>query len=210
MTTTIISGVMSNVQVGQKQTRFNLTFAEGQPPIQVRVHGRGRDSVEGVDRCTVHGSIQQVKEDDKNFLVINTWKSLMPHAPGLNSITLLGKLKKQAEVKFFESGKSVADFTIYVRENKDHTSWFNCKAWNKTGSIVADYVKEKEYLYVKDASLKTREYNGKYYYDISVNAVTLIRQPKEDNQQSAQTQQPEGFSKPEDFGGFNVDTSVGF
>jgi len=52
-----------------------------------------------------------------------------------NNIQIIGNLGNNAEVKTFESGKSVLSFSIaesYVKNNKEKvTRWHECKFWAK-------------------------------------------------------------------------------
>lgn len=60
----------------------------------------------------------------------------------MNQVQLLGNLARDAELRFTQSGKAVATFTVaatntYVdsttNETKEQTAFINCVAWGKTG-----------------------------------------------------------------------------
>ena len=65
----------------------------------------------------------------------------------INSVTLVGRAGRDPEIRYFESGNSVAQFTLATnrpvkREGEDDTDWHNVKVWNKQAQIAADYVKK--------------------------------------------------------------------
>lgn len=59
----------------------------------------------------------------------------------MNSINLIGRLTRDPELKYFDSGKAVAKFSIAVnRPTKDKVAdFFDCEAWNQTSEIVGNY-----------------------------------------------------------------------
>lgn len=65
----------------------------------------------------------------------------------MNQVQLLGNLARDAELRFTQSGKAVATFTVaatntYVdsttNETKEQTAFINCVAWGKTGEAVGN------------------------------------------------------------------------
>ena len=62
----------------------------------------------------------------------------------LNNITLVGRLGRDPEVKYFESGSVVCKFTLAVnaRRKDDPPSWFDVECWAKTAEIAATYLKK--------------------------------------------------------------------
>lgn len=62
----------------------------------------------------------------------------------MNSITLIGRAGRDPEVKFFESGKMVASFTLAVNGYKrdDEPDWFTVEIWGKQAQVAADYVRK--------------------------------------------------------------------
>jgi len=58
----------------------------------------------------------------------------------MNTYNCIGNLGKDPEVKYFENGNRVANFSVAVRGYKeDDTLWLDAECWNKTADIVADY-----------------------------------------------------------------------
>lgn len=64
----------------------------------------------------------------------------------LNKIHLIGRAGRDPEIRFFESGKSVCNFTLAVNRrtsNRDEPpDWFDLELWDKTAEIAANYVKK--------------------------------------------------------------------
>ncbi len=63
---------------------------------------------------------------------------------GVNSVTLVGRAGRDPEVRYFESGKVVANLTIAVnrRSREDSPDWFNLEIWGKQAQVAADYVRK--------------------------------------------------------------------
>ena len=62
----------------------------------------------------------------------------------INTINLVGRAGREPDVKYFESGSTVANFTIAVNRisRGDEPDWFNLEIWGKQAQIAADYVKK--------------------------------------------------------------------
>ena len=62
----------------------------------------------------------------------------------MNNITLVGRAGRDPEVRYFESGTMVANFTLAVNAYKkdEAPDWFNLTIWGKQAQVAADYVKK--------------------------------------------------------------------
>jgi single-strand DNA-binding protein len=64
----------------------------------------------------------------------------------INSVTLTGRAGRDPEVKYFESGSCVAQFSIAVdrhsKEGGKEADWINIKLWGKQAQVAADYVRK--------------------------------------------------------------------
>ena len=62
----------------------------------------------------------------------------------INTISLVGRAGREPDVKYFESGSTVANFTLAVNRQSrdDEPDWFNLEIWGKQAQIAADYVKK--------------------------------------------------------------------
>lgn len=92
----------------------------------------------------------------------------------MNSVQLLGNLARDPEVRYTQSGRAVATFTVaatntYIdsatNETKEQTAFINCVAWGKLGEAVGNYRKGNR-LFV-EGRIQTRSYedsNGQKKY----------------------------------------------
>ena len=62
----------------------------------------------------------------------------------INSINLVGRAGREPDVRYFESGTIVANFTLAVnrRSREEEPDWFNLEIWGKQAQIAADYVRK--------------------------------------------------------------------
>ena len=62
----------------------------------------------------------------------------------INTISLVGRAGREPDVRYFESGSTVANFTLAVNRisRGDDPDWFNLEIWGKQAQIAADYVKK--------------------------------------------------------------------
>lgn len=59
----------------------------------------------------------------------------------MNTITIIGRLTADPEVRKTPSGKSVCNFTVAVnrRFNREKVDFINCTAWGQTADYVGQY-----------------------------------------------------------------------
>lgn len=82
----------------------------------------------------------------------------------MNSVQLLGNLARDPEVRYTQSGKAVATFTVAASntyldsegQTKEQTAFVNCVAWGKLGEAVGNYRKGNR-LFV-EGRIQTRSY----------------------------------------------------
>jgi single-strand DNA-binding protein len=61
----------------------------------------------------------------------------------MNSITLVGRAGRDPEVRYFETGKMVANFTLAVNRGRDQEpDWFTLEIWGKQAQVAADHVRK--------------------------------------------------------------------
>lgn len=65
----------------------------------------------------------------------------------MNSVVVIGRVGQDPELKFFESGKSRASFSVAAnrwdpKTQSEVTDWFNVDVWDRTAQFVGDYVKK--------------------------------------------------------------------
>lgn len=83
----------------------------------------------------------------------------------MNTVQILGNLARDPEVRYTQSGRAVANFTVaatntYIdsatNETKEQTAFVNCVAWGKLGEAVGNYRKGNR-LFV-EGRIQTRSY----------------------------------------------------
>ena len=60
----------------------------------------------------------------------------------MNSVNLIGRLTADPEIRYLESGKSVAKFSIAVSRSKEEADFFDVEAWEKTAEVISQFCKK--------------------------------------------------------------------
>lgn len=61
----------------------------------------------------------------------------------MNCITLVGRAGRDAELRYLDGGKVVANLTLAVNRGRDQEpDWFNLEIWDKQAQVAGDYVKK--------------------------------------------------------------------
>lgn len=84
----------------------------------------------------------------------------------MNSVQLMGNLAKDVELRYTQTGKPVATFTVaatnvYKDPNgdaKEFTAFVNCVAWGKNGEYMSQFMKGQK-VFVQ-GRLQTRSYEA--------------------------------------------------
>ena len=82
----------------------------------------------------------------------------------MNTVQILGNLARDPEVRYTQSGKAVATFTVaasntYIdsnNETKEQTAFVNCGAWGKLGESIGNLRKGNRAFV--EGRLQTRSY----------------------------------------------------
>jgi len=132
----------------------------------------------------------------------------------LNKVMLIGRLGRDPEIRYTQSGSAVANFSIATDEywtdqqgqRQQKTEWHNIVAWNKLADFVQSYLKQGRQIYL-EGNLQTSSWDdaqsGQKRYKTEVKARViqfLDSRPAEDgagnynsrpqNQSSPQNQPP--------------------
>lgn len=112
----------------------------------------------------------------------------------LNKVHLVGRAGRDPEVKYFESGKVVANFTIAVNRNTSNRDeppdWFDLEVWDKTAEVAKNYVKKGSLIGIS-GSLKFDRWNDRTTGDerqkpvIRVDRLELLGSRSDNQQQSS-------------------------
>lgn len=77
-----------------------------------------------------------------------------------NTVILVGRLTKNIELRYTNSGKEVVDFSLAVDIDKDHVDFLNIQAWGKLAKNLAEYTEKGDMIGVR-GTLKHDVYTNK-------------------------------------------------
>lgn len=121
-------------------------------------------------------------------------------ANDMNQVTLIGRLTKDSELKYTQSGTAVARFTIASNKKKkdsEEVSFFDIVAWGKLAENLNNYLtKGKQVALCGELRQNRWEQDGQKRSKIEVIAYTI--QLLGNNQHPA-GQQQQGFQQPQGF-----------
>jgi single-strand DNA-binding protein len=86
----------------------------------------------------------------------------------VNKVILVGNLGKDPEVRYTQSGRAVARFSLATSEvwndaegnRQERTEWHNIIVWGKQGETCAQYLAKGRQAYV-EGSIRSRSYDDK-------------------------------------------------
>ena len=123
----------------------------------------------------------------------------------INTVTLVGRLTKDPELRYTQTGKGVATFTLAVtrpfkNQNGDYEADFiNCQTWGKAAENLANYMRKGSKVGVV-GRIQTRNYENNqgqkvYVTEVVAEQVTFLESK---NEQSKQQQPQEPIGEPVD------------
>ena len=82
----------------------------------------------------------------------------------MNKVMLIGRLTKDAELRYTQSGTAVASFTVavdrqYKKGEERQADFINCIAWQKTAEFVSQYFKKGSKIAL-EGRLQVRSYDA--------------------------------------------------
>ncbi|EOS7919033.1 single-stranded DNA-binding protein [Enterococcus hirae] len=114
----------------------------------------------------------------------------------LNNVTLVGRLTKDADLRYTKTGKSVATFTLAVNRNftnqagEREADFIHCVIWGKPAETLTNYTHKGTLLGVT-GRIQTRSYENQQGYRVYVTEIFVITfsllEPKAVNEQRQQT-----------------------
>jgi len=106
----------------------------------------------------------------------------------LNKIILIGRLTKDVEMRYTESGKAVAHFTIAADrpyKGEKETDFIPIVVWGKQAENCSNYI-SKGRLVAVSGRLQTRSYEAeggrRYVTEVVADEVKFLDKPKESEQ----------------------------
>ena len=101
-------------------------------------------------------------------------------------VTVIGRVGKDLEMKGPVGKFSIATTNKWLKDGQkmEETTWFNCDLFGTMATGVGPYIRKGEMVHVS-GRIKTNEYQGKHYWSVAVERLTLLSKP-------------EGGSKPQE------------
>lgn len=108
-----------------------------------------------------------------------------------NKVSLIGRLGAQPEVVTFDSGRTLARFSLATNESyknkegewQESTQWHNITAWGKTADLIGKLLNKGQEVVVEgklvNNSYETKEGEKRYGTTIEINEFLLLA-PKND------------------------------
>ena len=108
----------------------------------------------------------------------------------INHLILVGRSGRDAEIRYFESGRVVTTFTLAVnRPMKDgQTDWFDIEVWGKQAEIAGEYVKKGSLIGV-EGKIRWDSWTSKETGDLNIkpmviaDSIRLLGSKKDNNAQ---------------------------
>jgi hypothetical protein len=143
------------------------------PPIEVNFLGKDKEGLKVGANLIIQADLRTRKEE-KTVTYFDSYRFfLLDSVCEFTYVSLIGRLGQDVELKYFDSGKSVASVSIAVRRGKDVTDWVKVTAWERTGEILSNYAHKGDMIAI-EGFIKTREYDGFTYVDVNASKLELL------------------------------------
>lgn len=133
----------------------------------------------------------------------------------MNTITVIGRLGANPEVKYGDDGRAITSFSVADDQGKDRqenerTNWFRCTAWGKTAEHIGNFFSKGSMIAVT-GQLLAREFTGndgktRTSLDLTVDRFGFTGEAKRDAAQpqaaapAPQAQRPASAPAPQQYG----------
>lgn len=94
----------------------------------------------------------------------------------MNVFTGIGRVGRDAELKYTQGGDAILKFSVAVDAgygDKKATTWLDCAMFGKRGEKLAEHICKGDRIGIT-GELSTREHEGKTYVQIRLNDLTLL------------------------------------
>lgn len=126
----------------------------------------------------------------------------------MNRIVLIGRLTDQPQLRYTQSNKAFARFTLAVNRQRkqdgtQEADFINCIAWDKTAELICNYLSKGSFIGV-EGRLQTGTYEKAdgsrgYTTDVLVQNIEFLEKKK--NEQETTNDEQESITDPyADFG----------
>lgn len=122
-------------------------------------------------------------------------------ANDINKATLIGRVGKDPEIRYMQSGDPVASFSLATGKSwkgqdgqkHEETTWHNLVAFKRLAEIIQQYVHKGDQLYI-EGEIRNRSYEDKqgvtkYVSEIIVSQMKMLGSPSGAQQNGGQRQQ---------------------
>ncbi len=101
----------------------------------------------------------------------------------INKVCITGHIGKNPEIKYFESGSVVVNFSVAVSEwagqsKGEVTYWFDCRAWSKRAEFIGEYAKSGSLVMIEGSlkvdSYKAQDGTNRQKVYINVNEIKVV------------------------------------
>ena len=113
----------------------------------------------------------------------------------LNSVSIIGNVGKEPEMRYTPSGKPVTSFSVAVNSKfgeTESTEWFSVVAWNKLAETCNQYLTKGQQVFV-EGRLQTHSWDDKegvkhYKPEVIANKVLFLGQHKQEEETTTATE----------------------
>ncbi len=79
----------------------------------------------------------------------------------MNTVVIVGRVGQDAEIKYFESGKSRATFSVAVnrwdaKTKSEVADWYNIDVWDRLAEFAGEYIKKGSMVIVEGSIQNSR------------------------------------------------------
>ena len=116
----------------------------------------------------------------------------------VNNCMFIGRLGRDPETRYTQSGKAVASFSLACSEKRggeEYPEWVNIVAWDKLGEICAQYLQKGSLVYIS-GRMQTRKWQDKeggtrYTTEIVAREMKMLDGRRDSGQQQDQAWNPQ-------------------
>jgi single-strand DNA-binding protein len=130
----------------------------------------------------------------------------------MNQCNFIGRLGRDPEVKYAQSGDAVCNFSLACSEQwkdkqgnkQEKTEWVNVVIWGKLGEIAGQYLQKASLCYIS-GKMTTRKWkdqagNDRWTTEIVAREMKMLSPKQGDGQQSGSGGYGEGMQEPPPMG----------
>lgn len=104
----------------------------------------------------------------------------------MNSITLIGNVGTDPEIKEFGDSNKVAEFSLATNRKftkadgskAEETTWFRCKVWGKRADVIRQYVTKGDKLAVQGRVSIRKDDEGRFWTEVIVQDFHFLGSPR--------------------------------